>query len=157
MSCQPSHWNMLIMLIVLSAQANGLWAQSLKYVNYANKVQPRPFLLALGRQSGNILKKLVWYGILNDVEKLDLSASQVNFMHADFIALKLMSNEVNLGSSMNFILKIKSQYKINWWMKLDKARDRCMGTKTGLPRALKSIKRSYLDFGKNKALKRSYF
>ena len=32
----------------------------------------------------------------------DLSASQANFMHTDFIALKLMSNEVNSGSSMNF-------------------------------------------------------
>ena len=31
----------------------------------------------------------------------DLSASQAKFMHTDFIALKLISNEVNLGSSIN--------------------------------------------------------
>ena len=38
MSCEPSHWNMLIMLINLPAQGNELWTQPLKYVDYANKV-----------------------------------------------------------------------------------------------------------------------
>ena len=36
----------------------------------------------------------------------DLSASQAKFMHNDFIALKLISNEVNLGSSINFKNKV---------------------------------------------------
>ena len=37
MSCEPSHWNMLTMLINLPAQGNELWTQPWKYIDYANK------------------------------------------------------------------------------------------------------------------------
>ena len=37
MSCEPIHWNMVILLMNVSAQGNELWAQSLKYGKYAYK------------------------------------------------------------------------------------------------------------------------
>ena len=58
-------------------------------------------------ESSNKVEKLSagqWIQKLNVMP--DFSASQANFMHTDFIALKLMSNELNSGLSVN----LKNKY-----------------------------------------------